>query len=154
MSKRISELTKTTDLNYFDEFAVVQSSETKKVTFQTIQKEIINYLVPYAISVVKDTTDDLGRSDKNDIELFKLSWSGPQGNMTLTLPDATDSNNVNRVIRFISDSSFTVNTQARLTPFGSQTIDGSTNYYTINKEYEGVTLWSDGTEWFIIQKKA
>jgi len=83
-----------------------------------------------------------------------LSYSGPQGNMALTLPDATDSNNVNRVIRFISDTTFTVNTQARLTPFGSQTIDGSTNYYTINKEYEGVTLWSNGTEWFIIQKKA
>jgi hypothetical protein len=74
--------------------------------------------------------------------------------MALTLPDATDLNNVNRVIRFISDTTFVTNTQARLTPFGSQTIDGSTNYYTINKEYEGVTLWSNGTEWFIIQKKA
>ena len=154
MSKRISELTATTDLNNVDEFAVVQSSETKKVTFQTIQKEIVNYLVPYSLTVQKDVNQDLNDSTYADVEIFVLSYSGPQGNMALTLPDATDSNNVNRVIRFISDTTFTVNTQARLTPFGSQTIDGSTNYYTINKEYEGVTLWSNGTEWFIIQKKA
>jgi hypothetical protein len=154
MSKRISELTATTDLNNVDEFAVVQSSETKKVSFANLQKEITNYLVPYALAVQSDVNQDLNNSIYADVEIFVLSYSGPQGNMALTLPDATDVNNVNRVIRFISDTTFVTNTQARLTPFGSQTIDGSTNYYTINKEYEGVTLWSNGTEWFIIQKKA
>ena len=154
MSKKISQLTATTGLNNVDEFAVVQSSETKKVSFASLQKEITNYLVPYALAVQSDVNQDLNNSIYADVEIFVLSYSGPQGNMALTLPDATDLNNVNRVIRFISDTTFVTNTQARLTPFGSQTIDGSTNYYTINKEYEGVTLWSNGTEWFIIQKKA
>tara|TARA_B110000503_G_C7133139_1_gene407651 strand:- start:1055 stop:1162 length:108 start_codon:yes stop_codon:yes gene_type:complete len=26
--------------------------------------------------------------------------------------------------------------------------------YVINKTYEGIQVWTDGTEWFIIQKKA
>ncbi len=71
--------------------------------------------------------------------------------MTVYLPDATT--NVNRLIRFISDTTFTTNTKVNLTAINSQTIDGSTDAYIINKEYEGVQLWSDGTEWFIIQKK-
>ena len=154
MSKRISELTATTDLNNVDEFAVVQSSETKKVSFANLQKEIVNYLVPYSLPVQSNVNQDLNNSIYADVEIFVLSYSGPQGEMNITLPDATDANNINRVIRFISNTTFVTNTRARLTPFGTQTIDGSTNYYEINKEYEGVTLWSDGTEWFIIQKKA
>ena len=74
--------------------------------------------------------------------------------MTLTLPDATNTNNINRVVRFISDTTFVTNTRVYVTPAAGQTIDGSSNFYEINKEYEGIQLWSDGTEWFIIQKKA
>jgi len=57
-------------------------------------------------------------------------------------------------MRFISDSTFSTNTRIYLTPATGQNLDGSTNYYEINKAYEGIKIWSDGTEWFIIQKKA
>ena len=154
MSKRISELNATTDLTQSDEFAVVQSNETKKITFHNLQKEIINYLVPYSLTVVPSVNDDLGLSIFADAEMIKLTWSGVNGSMILTLPDCTDANNTNRVIRLISDSSFATNTRVYVTPASGQNLDGSSSNYEINKAYEGVTIWSDGTEWFIIQKKA
>lgn len=154
MSKRISELNATTDLTQSDEFAVVQSNETKKITFHNLQKEIINYLVPYSLTVVPSVNDDLGRSIFADAEMIKLTWSGVNGSMILTLPDCTDANNINRVIRLISDSSFATNTRVYVTPASGQNLDGSSSNYEINKAYEGVAIWSDGSEWFIIQKKA
>jgi hypothetical protein len=37
---------------------------------------------------------------------------------------------------------------------GGDELDGSTAAYVINKAFEGIQVWSDGVEWFIIQKKA
>jgi len=86
--------------------------------------------------------------------MIRLSWNGSNGTMTLNLPDATDSINVNRVIRFISNGGFATSTRVNLTPILGQTLDGDTDAYVINKEFEGIQVWSDGIEWFIIQKKA
>jgi len=88
-----------------------------------------------------------------EVSMFKLSWSGSPGTMVIDLPSAAE--NLNRVIRFVSDSTFTgSNHKVHITPAGGNRLDGSTTYYEINKDYEGVQVWSDGTEWFIIQKKA
>ena len=84
--------------------------------------------------------------------LIRLSWSGANGTMTLNLPSASD--NTNRLMRFISNGGFNNATRVELTPINSETLDGSTNNYVINKEFEGIQVWSDGVEWFIIQKKA
>ena len=74
--------------------------------------------------------------------------------MVLNLPLAAS--NANRVMRFISNTGFDAGGahHADLTPQGGDTLDGSTNRYRINKAYEGITVWSNGIEWFIIQKKA
>lgn len=151
---KISQLPEATTLALTDEFAVVNSNETKRVTFSNIQKEIVNYLVPTNLTVSAGNNVDLGNSIYNHSEMIKLTWSGAAGNMILTLPDATATNNTNRLMRFISDTTFETNTRVYLTPAAGQTIDGNTNYYEINKEYEGIQIWSDGTEWFIVQKKA
>jgi len=74
--------------------------------------------------------------------------------MVLTLPDATATKNLNRVKRIITDSTFSASKKARITPYGSQNLDGQNVYYEINKAYEGIQVWCNGTEWFIIQKKA
>ena len=112
------------------------------------------YLTPTPITCEASVNIDLSGSAYTSSGIFELSWSGGAGNMNLTLPDCAISNNVNRAIRFISDSTYETNTRTYLTPSSSQTIDGSTSYYEINKKYEGIMLWSDGAEWFIIQKKA
>lgn len=153
-NKKISELSSTSDLNSSDEFVVVHSSITKKISFSNLQKEILNYVIPHSVTVSAGNNIDLGSSTYDDSEMIKLSWSGATGNMTMTLPDCTSANSSNRLMRFISDSTFSTNTRVYLTPASGQNLDGSTNYYEINKSYEGVQLWSDGNEWFIIQKKA
>ena len=146
--KKITQLDNTTALDGTENLVFVQSNETKKGTVN----DIINYLVPTHITVSADQTVNLSDSQYANIKLVKLTWSGGAGNMTLNLPSASD--NTNRAIRFISNGGFNTNTRVYLTPSGGDTLDGSTNYYEINKEYEGIYVWSDGNEWFIIQKKA
>lgn len=149
-NKKISQLDAATALQGNELIPVVQSSTTK---YSTI-KDIVNYIVPTNLTVSDGDSVDLDSSTYDDSEMIRLSWSGASGSMTLTLPDATATNNTNRIMRFISNGGFSVSTRVDLTPASGQTLDGSTDAYVINKEYEGITVWSDGTEWFIIQKKA
>ena len=152
--KKISELTEATEINLTDVFPFVQTGTTKKIQFTNIQKEIVNYLTATSVTAEADTPIDLGDSTYDHAEIIKLSWTGANGTAIFTLPDATTTNNQHRVIRFISDSTFSTNTRVHLTPSGSQELDGSNSHYEINKAYEGIQIRSDGTEWFIIQKKA
>lgn len=146
---KISELTSASALDGTEQIAIVQSSTTVKTTVNDVK----NYLIATNIEVSATETVDLGDAAYDNATMIHLSWSGGSGNMTLTLPSVNGSN-TNRTIRFISDSTFNTNTRVYLTPAGSDTLDGSASYYEINKAYEGIALWSDGSEWFIIQKKA
>ena len=146
--KKITQLDNTTALDGTENLVFVQSDITKKGTVN----DVINYIIPTHITVSSGQTVNLSDSQYANIKLVKLTWSGGAGNMTLNLPSASD--NTNRAIRFISNGGFNTNTRVYLTPSGGDTLDGSTNYYEINKEYEGIYVWSDGSEWFIIQKKA
>jgi hypothetical protein len=152
--KRISALNTATALGGTEQLPLVQSSTTKKTTLTDVQHFIVNHLEPVTLTVSDGQTVDLNSSTYDEAELIVLSWSGDSGSMTLTLPDATDSKNLNRVKRLISDSTFATNTHADLTPASGQNLDGSTAHYRINKAYEGITVWCNGTEWFIIQAKA
>lgn len=154
--KKISELTAVTAANITgsEDLAIVQSSETKKTTLTEVQHYIINHLDPITLTVEAGETYDLGASTYDEAELIVLSWSGGNGTATLTLPDVTASKNLNRTKRFITDSTFTNATHANLTPFGSQNLDGANSAFDLNRAYEGIKIWGNGTEWFIIQQKA
>ena len=146
---KISALPAATELQGDENIVVVQNGVTKQSTVQNI----VNYIVPTSLTVSEGTTVNLSDSAYATSELIELSWSGANGTMILNLPLAAS--NVNRVMRFISNNGFGAGTQnADLTPQGGDTLDGSTNKYRINKAYEGIQVWSNGTEWFIIQKKA
>tara|TARA_R110002096_G_scaffold419526_1_gene624226 strand:- start:61 stop:513 length:453 start_codon:yes stop_codon:yes gene_type:complete len=145
---KISALPAATELQGDENIVVVQNGVTKQSTVQNI----VNYIVPTSLTVSEGTTVNLSDSAYATSELIELSWSGSNGTMVLNLPLAAL--NVNRVMRFISNTGFGAGTQnADLTPQGGDTLDGSTNKYRINKAYEGIQVWSNGTEWFIIQKK-
>jgi len=148
MSKKISQLDSISSIQETDLIAVVQSGSTKKATISQIE----NYLIPTSLTVSSGDTVNLSDSTYSDAMLIRLSWSGANGTMTLNLPSASD--NTNRLMRFISNGGFANATRVELTPINSQTLDGSTSAYVINKEFEGIQVWSDGSEWFIIQKKA
>ena len=145
---KISALPAATELQGDENIVVVQGAVTKQSTV----KNIVNYIVPTSLTVSEGTTVNLSDSAYATSELIELSWSGATGTMILNLPIAAS--NVNRVMRFISNTGFAASTHADLTPQGGDTLDGSTNKYRINKAYEGIQVWSNGTEWFIIQKKA
>ena len=148
MSKKISQLNAITTIQEDDLIAVVEGSETKKAEVYQLE----NYLIPTNLTMSDGSTVNLSDSTYDKSMLIRLTWSGGAGNATLNLPLAAD--NTNRLMRFISNGGFAVSTRVNLTPTGSDTLDGSTDAYVINITYEGIQVWSDGSEWFIIQKKA
>ena len=155
--KKISDLTNVAAANITgaEEIAIVQSSETKKTNLNNVQSFIVNHLDPTALTVsVAGGTIDLNDTAYDEAELIVLTWSGGNGTVELTLPDATAAKNLNRTKRIRSDSSFNTSTHADLTPRAGQNLDGSSSAFRINKAYEGIKIWCNGTEWFIIQAKA
>lgn len=143
--KRISALDTATALGGTEQLPLVQSGTTKKTTVNGIK----NYLIATNLTAQASVNVDL--ANYPDAHIVHLSWSGANGTATYTLPTASSS--TNRKIRFITDSTFNTNTRVDLTPASGDTLDGGAAY-EINKAYEGIAIWSDGTEWFIIQKKA
>ena len=147
-NSKISALPTATDLQGGELFAIVQGGVTK----QTSLNHIDNYLIPTSLTVEPDVTVSLGDAAYQNSILIKLSWSGVNGTQVLNLPSAASS--TNRIIRIISNGGYVTSTRTELTPIGSDTLDGSSGAYVINKAYEGIQVWSDGLQWFIIQKKA
>jgi len=144
--KKISQLSSASALQGDETFAVVQSSTTKKATLHQVK----NYIVAEHLTAEAGVDVDLG--SYTTVRMFKFSWTGGNGTAVYTLPDATT--NTNRLIRFIGDSTMHSSRHIDLTPVSGQNLDGSSAAYRINKDYEGIAIWSDGSEWFIIQKKA
>ena len=133
--------------------AMVQDGVTKQGTLNQLD----NYLIPTSLIVTAGEVVNLTGAPYDDAILIKLSYNSSgagQQNMTLNLPDCTLPKNLNRIIRIISNGGFETNTRANLTPILGQTLDGLSSPYVINKSYEGIQVWTEGTEWFIVQKKA
>ncbi len=145
---KISALPIATELQGSELIATVQNGYTKQTTVSKIK----NYFVSTDITAEAGVDVDLNQSIYDDTFMFKISWSGGNGTAVYTLPDAVS--HANRLIRFISDSTFNSQDHFDITPAVGQNLDGSTNAYRINKPYEGIAIWSDGIEWFVIQKKA
>jgi len=85
------------------------------------------------------------------VNIVDFDWSGASGTYTYTLPGATDI--PYRKIRFVNNSTVGANNKVALTPQAGETIDGGATY-EINKSYNGCSIWSDGSEWIVIQAKA
>ena len=154
--KKISQLTAVAAANITgsEDLPIVQTGTTKKTSLTDVQHYIINHLDPTTLTVSAGNTYDLGASIYDEAEIIVLTWSGGAGTATLTLPDVTATKNLNRAKRFITDSTFSNSTHTNLTPYGSQTLDGANSAFDLNRAYEGIKIWGNGTEWFIIQQKA
>lgn len=165
----ISGLPASSTLTGAELFADVQGGITKYTTLNDVSNFVTSsintynqnntnnsYLVPVDITVQAGVNLTLTGSVYENTSMIHIDWSGANGTMNLYLPDATAAVNVNRSIRFITDNTFTTSTRAELLPLSGsgQTIDGGASSYTINKAYEGIMVWSDGTEWYRIQTKA
>ena len=112
------------------------------------------YITPTAITVSAGDTVNLDDAEYDNSFMIVLTWEGANGTMAITLPPVAD--NVNRTIRIVTDSTFNDGGQhiANITPAPEENLDGSTDPFAVNRGYEGLKAWSNGTEWFIIQQKA
>jgi hypothetical protein len=89
-----------------------------------------------------------------DYNLVLLSWSPAIGGIyTLNLPLA--SANTNRLIRITTDGTLNLGAadKINITATGGETIDGNASFQ-ISKRYEGLAIYSTGSEWIIVQAKA
>lgn len=106
-------------------------------------------LIPYL------TTATPGGSETYNAlnNIVKIGWSGINGIYVINLPSATTI--PYRNIRFTTNGTYPGGGahKVRFTPTGGETIDGVA-YYEISKAYEGISVWSTGTEWVVIQAKA
>ena len=170
--KRITELNGLTSPADDDVFAIVDvsDSQTKKLAFGNLKESIPGssttlsgntYLVPEFLTVSGSASSPFPKyymtgSTYEDTSMVKVSWSGGNGEAHIILPNATTDTNQYRAIRFTMGGSFSSNTKAKLLPDTdlSQTLDGGTGGYTLDKAYEGIMVWSDGSNWIRIQTKA
>ncbi len=85
--------------------------------------------------------------------IVKIGWSGGNGTYVINLPSAATI--PYRVIRFVTNGTYPGGGahKVRFTPVAPETIDGAA-FFEISKVYEGLSIWSTGTEWVVIQAKA
>jgi hypothetical protein len=85
--------------------------------------------------------------------IVEIGWTGGNGTYILNIPSATAI--PYRNIRFVTNSTFPngASDKVQITAQAGETIDGAA-FFEISKIYEGVSLWSNGTEWIVIQAKA
>lgn len=89
-----------------------------------------------------------------DYDLINISWGGvTSGVYTLNIPYA--SLMMHRNIRIVTDGTLDNGAQDKIniTAALGDTIDGA-SFFEISKRYEGISIWSDGVVWRIIQAKA
>ena len=143
------------DLDGKDPIYIVDDSadESKKLFIEELADWLddrINTKSPFSLTA----TPGGSSSYTNPKSTVYLNWVGGPGTYNLTLPSATDI--PYRTIQIISDGTLTANDKVHvLAPVG-ESIDGVINpgFYVLNKPYNGVKVWSDGTQWIVIQAKA
>ena len=104
-------------------------------------------LIPEFITATPGDSQSI-TTTKNIID---LTWSGGSGTFTLFLPSATTI--PYRFLRIVNDSTVTANDKVDIAALPGETIDGAATY-EINKAYNGVAVWSDGSNWIVIQAKS
>jgi hypothetical protein len=85
------------------------------------------------------------------VNIVDFDWVGNSGTYTYTLPSATAI--PYRKIRFVNNSTIGANTKIDLAAPVGENIDGGATY-EINKAFNGCAVWSDGTQWIVIQAKS
>lgn len=129
----------------------VEGNPTKTATVSSLSSSIgaIAKLIPFQITASAGGSSTYS-ADNNIVE---IGWTGGNGTYTLNIPSAATI--PYRNIRFVTNSTFPngASDKVRITAQPGETIDGAA-FFEISKVYEGVSIWSNGTEWIVIQAKA
>lgn len=96
----------------------------------------------YAYGRAVSSNDDLDSDDQ------VVAATGGAGGITLTLPAVASSQyKVFHVVKVDAGAG-----AVTLDGNASETINGSTTY-ALSSQYDAVTIWCDGTEWFVLGTK-
>jgi len=112
-----------------------------------IINDSVTKIVPYFLTATPGGSTDF---DTN-YNMVDIDWDGVSGTHVLNLPSAADI--PYRVIRVSNNATVGANDKIHVTPLVGETIDGVA-FYSINKPYNGIAVWSDGTRWVVIQAKS
>ena len=123
------------------------TGSTSTVDLEVDRNEIAEI---YPVTIIGTAGGSQTYTDVSNFVYLKYDLSSGNGTYTITLPSAASS--TNRTIRFFTNGALNANHRVDLVGNGGDTIDGASNFL-INRNYEGVMMWSDGTEWIIIQAK-
>ena len=109
----------------------------------------ISKLIPFTITASPGGSSTYS-ADNNIVE---IGWTVGNGTYVLNIPSAATI--PYRNIRFVTNSTFPngASDKVQITAQAGETIDGAA-FFEISKQYEGVSIWSNGTEWIVIQAKA
>ena len=127
-----------------DVYTIEQLSAAINILIEDTQ---VARLVPYFITASAGGSSTYSETN-NTVD---ISWTGGSGTYALTLPSALDT--PYRFIRFVNDGTVSASNKIDITAPVGQTIDGAASY-EINKAYNGCAVWSDGSNWVVIQAKA
>jgi len=120
---------------------------------QVVQDARNNEGFAYLTPLLKTAGPGASSSISANYNLVLISWSGGNGVYTLKLPSASAT--TNRLIRITTDGTLSsgAGDKINITADGGQTIDGAASFQ-ISKSYEGIAVYSTGSEWIVIQAKA
>ncbi len=107
----------------------------------------VQTLTPFLITASSGTTTTYTGSGS----MIYVTWTGGAGSHDLTLPSASAV--PYRTIRICNNGTVSANNKVDVYAPGTETIDGG-DYYRINKSYNGILCWSDGSNWVVIQAKS
>ena len=125
----------------------VRNADRDAYTIEQLCEATMTLMEPYFQTATPGGADIY--SEDNNIVDFTLS--GGSGTYKYTLPSAAAI--PYRVIRFVNDATVSANDKIHIVAPSGETIDGVA-FYNINKPYNGCAVWSDGTNWIVIQAKS
>jgi len=121
--------------------------ELSQFVNEYILNNSITRIIPYFLQA-----SPLGSSDYDtDYNIVDIDWVGGPGTYVLNIPSATEI--PYRVIRVSNNATVGANDKIHVTPPLGETIDGAA-FYNIQKPFNGISAWSDGTRWVVIQAKS
>lgn len=121
--------------------------QLSKFVNEYILNNSITRIIPYFLQA-----SPLGSSDYDtDYNMVDIDWVGGPGTYVLNIPSATEI--PYRVIRVSNNATVGANDKVHVTPPLGETIDGAA-FYNIQKPFNGISAWSDGTRWVVIQAKS
>ena len=121
--------------------------ELSQFVNEYILNNSITRIIPYFLQASPSGSSDYD----TDYNMVDIDWVGGSGTYVLNIPSATEI--PYRVIRVSNNATVGTNDKIHVTPPLGETIDGAA-FYNIQKPFNGISAWSDGSRWVVIQAKS